>query len=515
MGLESIGTPTLWLGFAVFVLAMLALDLGLFHRKAHEVGGREALLCTAAWVALALLFNLGVYFWFGPVRALEFLTGYVIEEALSIDNLFVFIVVFSVFAVPAKVQHRVLYWGILGALVMRAAFIVLGAALLHRFHWIGYLFGAFLVFTGGKLLVQRGGVEVHPERNPIFRLFRRFVPSVDQYRGGRFSVIESGKRYATPLLLVLVAIEATDILFAVDSVPAIFAVTTDPFIVYTSNIFAILSLRALYFVLARMMGEFHYLKVGLSLVLAFVGAKMLLAGVYEIPIVVSLAVIATLLAGAVAASRLRSKGTPPPAGSNTRFLRQERYRFLKIGLVVDPDGEILVDQCLADQRVGGLRALPPKQPHLFFRNCGDLTEEDGELVAATLRELTHVFDVRDAFGANRHKQHSVIPLALSSRGSLLECEHADDAAGDDEAGKAGKLPEDHCVEGVAIVTFCRRDEAPVVGYAMPRIRGWETTKASISPSYFIFRLEPRGVSTTTLHALLSRAGRRSSRISSG
>lgn len=301
--MESVGTPILWIGFTLFVLGMLALDLGVFHRDAHELRVRDALGWTAVWISLALLFNLGVYFWFGSDRALEFLTGYLIEKALSVDNIFVFLVILSAFSVPAKLQHRALLWGVLGALVMRAIFIVLGAALLHRFHWVGYLFGAFLVFTGIKLLVQRG-VEVHPERNPVVRLFRRLVPSVNDYRGGHFTVVEAGKRYATPLLLVIVAIEVTDIVFAADSIPAIFAVTTDPFIVYTSNIFAMMGLRALYFALAGMMGKFHHLKVGLSLVLVFVGAKMLLSGVYQVPIMLSLAFIATLLAGAVVASLL-------------------------------------------------------------------------------------------------------------------------------------------------------------------------------------------------------------------
>ena len=309
MELEGIGTPWLWIGFIAFVLAMLGLDLGVFNRKAHEVRVREALVWTGVWISLALVFNVGVYFWFGSEHALEFLSGYVIEKALSVDNIFVFIVVFSVFAVPAKLQHRVLFWGILGALVMRAIFIVLGASLLHRFHWVGYLFGAFLLFTGVKLLVQRAN-EVHPERNPLFRLFRRFVPSVDHYRGGHFTVVEAGKRYATPLLLVLVAIEATDIVFSVDSIPAIFAITTDPFIVFTSNIFAILGLRALYFALAGMMGKFHYLKVGLSLVLMFVGAKMLVAGIYKVPILVSLGIIAALLGGAIVVSLLRPPKKP-------------------------------------------------------------------------------------------------------------------------------------------------------------------------------------------------------------
>ena len=311
MAIESIGTPALWIGFTTFVLVMLALDLGIFHRKAHEVRVKEALGWTAVWVSLALVFNVGVYFWFGSERALEFLTGYVIEKALSVDNIFVFIVVFTAFSVPANLQHRVLFWGILGALVMRAIFIVLGAALLQQFHWVIYIFGAFLVFTGIKLLVQKSD-EIHPEKNPLFRLFRRFVPSVSDYRGGRFTVVEGGKRYATPLLLVLVAIETTDLVFAVDSIPAIFAVTTDPFIVYTSNIFAILGLRALYFALAGMMGKFHYLKVGLSLVLVFVGTKMLIAGVFKIPILVSLGVIVALLAGSVVASLLRRPAAAPP-----------------------------------------------------------------------------------------------------------------------------------------------------------------------------------------------------------
>jgi len=325
MGIESIGTPLMWVGFTLFVLAMLALDLGVFHRRAHAVHVREALLWTLVWISLAMIFNVGVYFWFGSERALEFLTGYVIEKALSVDNIFVFLVIFSYFAVPAALQHRVLFWGILGALVMRAIFIFLGAALLQQFHWVMYVFGAFLLFTGVKLLLQRGS-EVHPERNPLFQLFRRMVPSVSDYRGSHFTVVEAGKRYATPLLLVLVAIEATDLVFAVDSIPAVFAITRDPFIVYTSNIFAILGLRALYFALAGVMGRFHYLRVGLALVLAFVGAKMMLTDLYKIPIVASLAVVAALLAGSVVAFLIRPSavmplpvhpphGTPPPSHS--------------------------------------------------------------------------------------------------------------------------------------------------------------------------------------------------------
>jgi tellurite resistance protein TerC len=320
--MQSVGSPALWVGFTAFVLTMLVLDLGVFHRKAHEVRIREALGWTAFWVSLALVFNAGVYVFFGPERALEFLTGYLIEKALSVDNIFVFIVIFSAFSVPAKFQHRALFWGILGALVMRAIFIVFGAALLQRFHWISYVFGAFLVFTGIKLMVQQG-TQVDPRQNPLFRLFSRVVPSIDEYRGGHFTVVEGGKRYATPLLLVLVAIEATDIVFAVDSIPAIFAVTGDPFIVYTSNIFAILGLRALYFALAGIMGKFTYLNVGLSLVLSFVGVKMLIAGVFKIPIAISLGVIALLLGGSIVASLLRaarepSEHHPLPPGSTRK-----------------------------------------------------------------------------------------------------------------------------------------------------------------------------------------------------
>lgn len=304
MDIVSIGTPTLWIGFTIFVLAMLALDLGVFHRKAHAISMREALAWSIVWVALALLFNAGVYYWFGSERALEFLTGYLIEKALSVDNLFVFLVLFAYFAVPAELQHRVLFWGILGALIMRAGFIVAGSALIQQFHWIIYVFGAFLVFTGIKLLASPETGDIHPERNPVLRVFRRIVPTVPEYRGARFLVKEAGRRYATPLLMVLVMVEATDVVFAVDSIPAIFAITMDPFIVFTSNIFAILGLRALYFLLAGMIGRFSYLKVGLGLVLAFVGAKMLISGVYHVPIAVSLGVIASLLGLSMIASLL-------------------------------------------------------------------------------------------------------------------------------------------------------------------------------------------------------------------
>ena len=303
MPIESVGTPALWAGFTLFVVGLLALDLGVFHRRAHVVSYKEAVGWSLFWVGLALAFNLLVYRWFGSERALEFLTGYLIEKALSVDNIFVFLIIFSYFAVPAALQHRVLFWGILGALVMRAVFIVAGAALLQQLHWIIYVFGGFLVVTGIRLLKDPGG-QVHPERNPVYRLFRRFVPTVEDYRGPRFLVVEQGRRYATPLLVVVVVVEATDVVFAVDSIPAIFAITSDPFIVYTSNIFAILGLRALYFVLAGAMTQFHLLKVALGLVLCFVGTKMLLADLVQIPVLVSLVVVAALLAGAIAGSLL-------------------------------------------------------------------------------------------------------------------------------------------------------------------------------------------------------------------
>ncbi len=310
-GVSSVGTPLLWGAFTVLVLAMLALDLGVFHRKAHVVGVREALGWSIFWIALSLLFNLGIYFWWHGERdpgqvALEFLTGYLIEKALSVDNIFVFLVIFEYFAVPAAYRHRVLFYGILGAMILRAVFILLGAALLAAFHWMMYVFGAVLVYTGIKLFLQKG-TEVHPERNPLFRLFARVVPAVSEYRGPRFLVCEVGRWCATPLLLVLVAIEATDVVFALDSIPAIFAITLDPFIVYTSNICAILGLRALFFLLAGVMEGLHYLRAGLAMVLVFVGIKMLAADVYKIPIGVSLAVVTLLIAGAVVASLVRQR----------------------------------------------------------------------------------------------------------------------------------------------------------------------------------------------------------------
>ena len=305
--MESVGTPILWTGFTVMVLVVLLIDLGLFHRKAHEVKFREAISWVSVWVTLALLFNFAIYLNFGADKALEFTTGYLIEQALSIDNVFVFLVIFGFFRVPKQYQHRVLFWGILGAVILRAIFILIGAALLQRFHWVIFIFGGILILTGLKMLFQKDE-EMHPERNIVYRLFRRLVPMVHGYHGQQFFAIENGRRMATPLLLVLVIVEATDVVFAVDSIPAIFAITTDPFIVYTSNIFAILGLRNLYFVVAGFMEKFHYLKVGLAFVLLFVGTKMLIMDFYKIPIVVSLSVVAGVLAVSVLVSILR----PPP-----------------------------------------------------------------------------------------------------------------------------------------------------------------------------------------------------------
>ena len=315
MGLETVGTPIAWISFTAVILIMLVLDLGVFHRQAHTVSLREAAIMSAVWIALALLFNVGVFMWYGTQRGLEFFTGYIIEKALSVDNLFVFVMVFSYFAVPATLHHWVLFWGILGALIMRGLFIIIGAALLQQFHWIMYIFGGFLVYTGIKFMVQ-GDEEVHPDRNPLYRLFKRIMPMVPEYRGSRFFVIEMGRRHATPLALVVLTVEVTDLIFAIDSIPAVFAVTRDPFIVYTSNIFAILGLRALYFLIAGVMGLFHYLKIGLALVLMFVGLKMLVSDIYHVPIPVSLTVIAVLLGGAVLLSILRPLPTAPGSQSS-------------------------------------------------------------------------------------------------------------------------------------------------------------------------------------------------------
>jgi tellurite resistance protein TerC len=304
---ESIGSPTLYAGFTALVAVMLALDLGVFHRKAHEVRFKEALTWSLVWIGLAVAFNTWVGLTFGPQKGLEFTTGYLIEKALSVDNVFIFLVIFAAFGVPAAYQHRVLFWGVVGALLMRAVFIAAGAAAMEAFHGIIYVFGGILLLTGIKLL-RAGTHEEHPERNPVFRWLSRLIPSTSEYHGQKFFARVDGRRLATPLFMVLILIEITDVIFAIDSVPAIFAVTNDPFIVYTSNIFAILGLRSLYFCIAGFVGRLKYLKIGLALVLIFVAGKMLVSEVYKMPILLSLGVIAAILGGAVAASLWATRG---------------------------------------------------------------------------------------------------------------------------------------------------------------------------------------------------------------
>ena len=296
-----------WVIFNLFVLAMLALDLGVFHRRSHRIGIKEALVWSGVWIALALLFNLGIYYWRGPDAALEFLAGYLIEKALSVDNIFVFLLIFSYFRTPARHQHRVLFWGVLGAFIMRAIFIFAGVSLIERFHWVIYIFGALLILTGARMATGKDK-EIRPEKNPTLKLFRRLMPVTDDYQEGKFFIKQAGEEgrrghyFATPLFIVLLMIETTDVIFAVDSIPAILAITLDPFIVYTSNVFAILGLRALYFALAGVMGLFQYLHYGLSAILIFVGAKMLLTDFYEIPVGVALGVVAGILVFSVIAS---------------------------------------------------------------------------------------------------------------------------------------------------------------------------------------------------------------------
>lgn len=303
---HDLGAPWHWAAFLALVLVLLALDLGVFHRKAREVTLKEAAAWSGVWVALAACFNVAVYAFFGPKPALEFATGYVIEKALAVDNIFVFVLIFSAFAIPLIHQHRVLFWGILGALAMRAGFVLLGGAFLARFHWAFYVFGAFLALTGLKLLLTKEQPDP-AQSNPIVNALKRWIPVAEGDRSGRFLVRVSGKWTATPLLLALLAVEISDVVFAVDSIPAIFAITNEPFIVFTSNIFAILGLRSLYFLLAGVIDRFVYLKTGLALVLVFVGAKMLLSGLVTIPVVFSLVVIVATLAAAMFASWLRTK----------------------------------------------------------------------------------------------------------------------------------------------------------------------------------------------------------------
>jgi len=275
----------IWGGFNILVLAMLALDLGIFHRKDHKISVKEGLVWSIIWIIVALIFNVIVYFWQGEAKALQFFTGYLIERSLSIDNIFVFLLIFTYFGVPDKFQYKVLFWGIIGALVMRGLFIGIGALLIARFHWVIYIFGAFLVYTGIKMGVA-GDTKIEPEKNPVLRFVRRFIPLTDNYDKG-------------------IVVETTDIVFAVDSIPAIFAITLDPFIVYTSNVFAILGLRALYFAIAGLMDMFYYLKYGLSAILAFVGVKMLISGFYKIPDMMALGIIAFLLAVSIIVSILK------------------------------------------------------------------------------------------------------------------------------------------------------------------------------------------------------------------
>lgn len=299
-----------WAAVLAFILVMLAIDLLVFQKEAHEVSVKEAATWSVVWIACGLGFGGIIWATMGSGAAGEYIAGYLIEKSLSVDNIFVFALLFSFFAVPRVYQHRVLFWGVIGALVLRAAFIFLGAAVLERFHWAIYVFGAFLVFTAFRM-ARQGDEEVHPDKNPVLRLMRRVVPLTDDYRGEHFFVREAGRRLATPLLAVLVVVETTDVIFAVDSIPAIFAVTRDTFLVFTSNAFAILGLRALYFVLADMMGRFIYLKPGLAIILGFVGVKMLITDIYEIPIAASLGVILGVLTVAVVASLIKTRREEP------------------------------------------------------------------------------------------------------------------------------------------------------------------------------------------------------------
>ncbi len=304
----------LWGGFNLFVLLMLVLDLGVFHRKSHEVKMKEALAWSAVWITLALIFNYGVYHYMGKEKGLEFLTGYLIEKSLSVDNIFVFVLIFSYFQVPPSYQHKVLFWGILGALVLRVIFIFAGVALISKFHWLIYIFGGFLIITGFRMATE-GEKKLEPEKNPVVRLFKKLFPVTDKFHADKFWIRVEGKKFFTPLFIVLLVVEMTDLIFAVDSIPAILAISSDPFIVYTSNVFAILGLRSLYFALNRLANKFHYLKYGLALILVFVGAKMCLADVYKIPINISLAAIGGILAVSIIVSLLKKESK---SGNPTR-----------------------------------------------------------------------------------------------------------------------------------------------------------------------------------------------------
>lgn len=300
-----------WFAFIAFVLVMLAIDLGVFQRKAHIVKPREAAIWTATWVTLSLLLGVVFYFWLGSEKAVQYITGYVLEWSLSVDNIFVFVLVFTYFKVPFKYQQRVLLWGILGALVMRGIMIVVGAALIDQFAWILYIFGAFLLFTGLRMLFSKDGDDQDLDKNPAIRLVKRFLPITTEYDGQKFFTIQDGVRMATPLFLAVVVIEFTDLLFAVDSIPAIFAITTDPFIVFTASIMAVLGLRSMYFLLAHVVHRFVYLKTGLAFILVYIGVKMLLLDLVHIPALVSLAVIIGILGISVVASLVWGKPQTP------------------------------------------------------------------------------------------------------------------------------------------------------------------------------------------------------------
>lgn len=300
----------LWSVFNVFIIIMLVVDLVVLHKEDEKVSIKEALVWTGVWIVLALIFGIGVYYYMGTQTALDYYTGYLIEKSLSVDNIFVFLLVFSYFKVPAKYQHNVLFWGIFGALVMRLVFIFTGVALIERFHWIIYVFGGFLIFTGIKLALEKDK-EVHPERNPVLMLVRKLIPITKSYHGSKFFIRRMGKLMATPLFIVLVVIETTDLIFALDSIPAILAITRDEFIIYSSNAFAILGLRALYFAVSGIMQLFHYLHYGLALILVFVGVKMLLEEFYHIPTPYALAFIALTLTASIVASIINPKEQQP------------------------------------------------------------------------------------------------------------------------------------------------------------------------------------------------------------
>ncbi|WP_256013656.1 TerC family protein [Desertivirga xinjiangensis] len=299
-------TQAFWLEFNLFVLLMLALDLGIFNRKVHIITIKEALIWSGIWVSLALVFNVFVYYWYGEQKALEFLTGYLVEKSLSVDNIFVFVLVFRYFQIPPIYQHKVLFWGILGALVMRVIFIFAGVALIEKFHWTVYLFGVFLIYTGYKMFSEKDK-KLEPEKNIFIRLVRRIIPVSQGIQSEKFFIRENGRTHATPLFLVLLFIEATDLIFAVDSIPAILAITQDEFMVYTSNVFAILGLRSLYFALAHLIDRFVYLTYGLALILVFVGVKMVFIDVFKIPIFISLLVIAFVISASVILSFLKTR----------------------------------------------------------------------------------------------------------------------------------------------------------------------------------------------------------------